>query len=732
MDGPFTAEQTKAFKEASLFRDDTKKLHSALEKYIDSVKVSTQHGTTVATILNDMLGAQWIQESPHIDATKYLRHLSASFRAVNSVHLKTAEMMTIGVAEPLGNFVDYDFLELQDLRKKVTHTYQDYEATRGNIESAFKGKSSKGFGMKQKKPNVPDEKVIIEFERELERLKSEQETQAADLEARLTELDQKKETKLMKHILCLLQELSDFHQKSGRILSNLQPKMEALDEELKEAEAKMSVSTKEGHLQQKSGGGWVRNFFVLKGGNLICYKGKKDAQSIETVLNIQFCTPRISPKFAKTNVFEIVSPDKKKPLMLQAESTRDRNKWVEAIQAAIEFSLTSNAADNQPSHSGNKPEEESRSFKILRRVAGNRFCADCGSPDPDWASINLGILLCLECSGVHRSLGTHISKVRSATLDTKAWEVDILMFMQEVGNERFNSVFEEDIPADFPKPKTNTERAQRERFIKAKYVARAFCIVPPNRDPAFLAAQLYNDIALRENEAVHILYLILQGADLTWQNPEDEFKTVVHNAVVYDKLTYLVALIQNGGDIFCLEERQWTPMHYAAYYHRSACAMVIYRHGFNGAKQLEYKDWQNKTAAELALTGNAEDIVSILLDKPVQVFCIDDIDTPEEEVAEEVVEEAVPAPIAAAAAPLPAQLAQMVPQHQAPGVPVQPQVQPRPGPSANSPQSALAQAMYRGPRGSTGHLGVAAIPAPIAQPQETSTRPPYIPPRPPV
>lgn len=56
---------------------------------------------------------------------------------------------------------------------------------------------------------------------------------------------------------------------------------------------------------------------------------------------------------------------------------------------------------------------------ILRKVAGNHKCADCGAPDPDWASLNLGLLICIECSGVHRNLGVHISKVRHINL---LWE----------------------------------------------------------------------------------------------------------------------------------------------------------------------------------------------------------------------------------------------------------------------------------------------------------------------
>lgn len=56
-------------------------------------------------------------------------------------------------------------------------------------------------------------------------------------------------------------------------------------------------------------------------------------------------------------------------------------------------------------------------------VLGNDKCADCGSRKPKWASINLGIMLCIECSGIHRSLGVHISKVRSVTLDD--WDVEL-------------------------------------------------------------------------------------------------------------------------------------------------------------------------------------------------------------------------------------------------------------------------------------------------------------------
>ncbi|XP_057507262.1 ADP-ribosylation factor GTPase-activating protein AGD5-like isoform X2 [Actinidia eriantha] len=79
---------------------------------------------------------------------------------------------------------------------------------------------------------------------------------------------------------------------------------------------------------------------------------------------------------------------------------------------------------------------------------------------PRWASVNLGIFICMQCSGIHRSLGVHISKVRSATLDT--WLPEQVAYIQSMGNEKSNSYWEAELPPNY-------DRVGIENFIRAKY-----------------------------------------------------------------------------------------------------------------------------------------------------------------------------------------------------------------------------------------------------------------------
>eukprot|EP00042_Codosiga_hollandica_P047195 m.509022 g.509022 ORF g.509022 m.509022 type:complete len:373 (+) comp57394_c0_seq12:156-1274(+) len=108
--------------------------------------------------------------------------------------------------------------------------------------------------------------------------------------------------------------------------------------------------------------------------------------------------------------------------------------------------------------------------QVLKRTE-NRFCADCHTPAPTWASYNLGILICVNCAGVHRGLGVHISKVRSIHLDH--WSMDQVKVLASLGNIENRRVLEVSLPANFIRPKQGIEL---KKFIHQKYIEKRFAL----------------------------------------------------------------------------------------------------------------------------------------------------------------------------------------------------------------------------------------------------------------
>ncbi|KAL6068458.1 putative ADP-ribosylation factor GTPase-activating protein agd15-like, partial [Balamuthia mandrillaris] len=104
----------------------------------------------------------------------------------------------------------------------------------------------------------------------------------------------------------------------------------------------------------------------------------------------------------------------------------------------------------------------------------NHVCVECGDSEPRWVSINLGVFLCLVCSGIHRSLGVHISKIRSLDLDM--WTEESVKELVTKGNAAHRKVWEEDIPPSWrtKRPSPDDTYQRKEKWIRAKYILRKF------------------------------------------------------------------------------------------------------------------------------------------------------------------------------------------------------------------------------------------------------------------
>ena len=109
---------------------------------------------------------------------------------------------------------------------------------------------------------------------------------------------------------------------------------------------------------------------------------------------------------------------------------------------------------------------QSRLNNIIAKP-GNKCCADCNGRNPRWVSISLGVFVCIRCCGIHRSLGTHISKMKSTTLDK--WSPQMLAIFEAIDNEVANGYWEANIPQNCNKPVESSSSYAVENFLRDKY-----------------------------------------------------------------------------------------------------------------------------------------------------------------------------------------------------------------------------------------------------------------------
>lgn len=384
---------------------------------------------------------------------------------------------------------------------------------------------------------------------------------------------------------------------------------------------------------------WNKRWFMMDANGIYYFRTNEDrkksgermtyVKSLERVkiCDVVLCTVREAPNEGPRFCFEVHTPSSK-PLMLQARGPVEYKKWVDGIRSGIEEQLvsgnqnvgnappprpknvgelkkysSSSSRDNSPVREGdsvdlpefhdidndkgkNKAIKQAKSTLAPQLMEINQTCADCGAPNPDWVSLNLGVLVCIECSGVHRSLGVHVSKVRSLKLDALTESEGKLILA--LGNENANSIWEGGIGMQkgWEKPQDDSGRKAKEEWIKSKYLWRGFINhlgkdgLPSADGEEQHCRHMYD--AAKRGDVVGIADALARGATSSWQNPDDDGKTALHACAI------LKAPTEDDE-----QNDDWKAIE---------CAELLLQ---NGAK-MDARDKSSNGVLDVAMIGNAD------------------------------------------------------------------------------------------------------------------------------
>uniref|UniRef100_A0AAX7TIM7 Small monomeric GTPase n=1 Tax=Astatotilapia calliptera TaxID=8154 RepID=A0AAX7TIM7_ASTCA len=265
----------------------------------------------------------------------------------------------------------------------------------------------------------------------------------------------------------------------------------------------------------------------------------------------------------------------------EAPSMDERDSWVTAIESQILASLGS--CESGRNKARRSSQSEAVALQAIRNAKGNSQCVDCEAPNPTWASLNLGALICIECSGIHRNLGTHLSRVRSLDLDD--WPGELTQVLAAIGNHMANSIWES-CTQGRTKPTPSATREERESWIRAKYEQRAFVapLVPAS------GAQLPEDgvpvwllSAVTDRDLPRLLLLLAHSTKEQINAPPAGSpslpRTALHAACQLGDVVMTQLLIWYGIDVKAKDNQGQTAMMLATKKGSKSCIDILLQHG---------------------------------------------------------------------------------------------------------------------------------------------------------
>ncbi|XP_064596881.1 arf-GAP with SH3 domain, ANK repeat and PH domain-containing protein 2-like isoform X3 [Liolophura sinensis] len=363
---------------------------------------------------------------------------------------------------------------------------------------------------------------------------------------------------------------------------------------------------KQGYLLKKSEGRmrkvWQRRRCSIKAGFMSISHSDESKDPVR--LNLLTCQVKLVPEDQGKKCFDLVSSLKNRTYHFQGEDLKDMEEWISVLNNAKEEVLMKAFQDSSNSPSMNQSVRElTTSIKErIKRLPGNRFCCDCGAPDPEWLSTNLGVLVCLECVGIHREMGVHISRTQSMVIDELS--TSQLLLARVVGNTGFNDIMEATLHPS-QKPDVNSPMEQKRNFIKAKYEGHKYAIIT-----CTYKEDLKQDLqqAIQYRDVFALLQVYAEGIDLTTtlhNMPNEE--TALHLAVSQEQdgtaLHMVDFIIQNSNILDKCTRDGNTALHLCAALNRTECMKLLLR---SKPEMVTIENKEGKTALDIANENNHE------------------------------------------------------------------------------------------------------------------------------
>ncbi|XP_077864513.1 arf-GAP with SH3 domain, ANK repeat and PH domain-containing protein 2-like [Saccoglossus kowalevskii] len=502
-----------------------------------------------------------------------------------------------------------------DLKKPFDKAWKEYESKYTKIERE-KRQLAKEVGMIRAELSGPEIAMEMEKERRSFQL------QACEYLIKINEIKAKKGVDFLQHLVEFCHSQNNYFQDGLKTLEHFKSYVEELtsqlqqikqqqDEEKKDLlelrntlrgslalEKESTGNNTQYNVHQQQGNkahGSEKHGYLYKRSDGIVKKNQKRKCSIKNgylsiahstsakppvKLNLLTCQVKLVPEDqGGKKCFDLIT--RNRTYHFSADTEEEIEEWMSVLNNSREQALRI-AFDDDTQHkhlsASNSVIELSQSIvKEIKLMPGNNICCDCSMPDPMWLSTNLGVLVCIECSGGHRDMGVHISRVQSLELDKPGTAQ--LLLATTIGNSMFNDIMEKTLDLN-QKPTPTSSVDEKGAFIRSKYEQHKYV----EKTNFSLETNLhYLERAVESSDIRGLLQVFAEGVDLMTVLPNHlNEQTALHLAVDnqdYRNLYIVDFIVQNSIQVDRKSKDGNSALHICSMLDRPESLKILLRSG---------------------------------------------------------------------------------------------------------------------------------------------------------